>query len=352
MLKVKGMFPAKAKVLAMAVTASLLGATAANAAGQLNIYNWSDYMDQAVLDKFSKKYDIKITYDTYDSNETLLSKLKSGVTGYDVAVPGDYMVKIMIDEGLLENIEANKLSNFANVKDELIDVYYDPGHQYSVPYQAGTTSFVVDKAVYGGDINTLDILFNPPEELKGKINIFRDVNDVVNAALRYKGYEICNSNRQQLSEVNDLLTKAKENWLSIASDGAKEMLISGDAAASMSWNGMALQARLEKPTLEYAYPKEGMTAWADNLVVLKGSKNIENAKLFLNFMLEPENAAAISNVTGYTPGVKGADAYLVKEFKGAHELNLPEGTATPQFVPPCSPEVVKLYDRLWTNLLR
>jgi len=95
-----------------------------------------------------------------------------------------------------------------------------------------------------------------------------------------------------------------------------------------------------------------MTAWADNLVVLKGSKNIENAKLFLNFMLEPENAAAISNVTGYTPGVKGADAYLVKEFKGAHELNLPEGTATPQFVPPCSPEVVKLYDRLWTNLLR
>ena len=132
----------KKTALASALAAGLLGASAAQAAGELNIYNRSDYMDQAVLDKFSAKYDIKVNYDTYDSNETLLAKLKSGVTGYDVAMPGDYVVKILIEEGLLENIEANKLSNYANVKKELIDVYYDPGHQYSVPYQAGTTAFV------------------------------------------------------------------------------------------------------------------------------------------------------------------------------------------------------------------
>ncbi|WP_298939567.1 extracellular solute-binding protein [uncultured Psychromonas sp.] len=344
--------PHKAKLLAIAITAGLFSSTAVQAAGELNIYNWSDYMDQAVLDKFSKKYDVKVTYDTYDSNETLLSKLKSGVTGYDVAVPGDYMVKILIDEDLLEKIEGSKLSNYKNIKSELKDVYYDPGHQYSVPYQTGTTSFVVDTDVYKGDINSLDMLFNPPEELKGKINMFRDVNNVINAALRYKGFEICNNNREELKQVNDLLIEAKQNWQSIASDGAKEMLITGDVALSMAWNGMALQARLEKPSLQYAYPKENMTAWADNLVVLKGSKNIENAKLFLNFMLEPENAAAISNVTGYTPGVVGADQYLVAEFKGAPEFTLPEGNPTPQFVPPCSPEVVKFYDRIWTNLLR
>ena len=342
----------KTKILATALAVSFAGATSVQAAGELNIYNWSDYMDQAVLDKFSKKYDVKVTYDTYDSNETLLSKLKSGVTGYDVAMPGDYMVQIMIQEGLLEKVDANKLSNYGNIKDELVDVYYDPGHQYSVPYQYGTTSFVVDTAKYKGDINTLGILFDTPDELKGKVNMFRDVNDVINGALRYKGFETCNSNRKELKEVNDLLIKAKDNWFSIASDGAREMLESGDAAVSMSWNGMALLARSKKPTLQYAYPKEGMTAWADNLVVIKGTKNLENAKLFMNFLLEPENAAAISNATGYSPGVKGTDPYLDEQFQGALEFNPPEGAPTAQFVPPCSPDVVKLYDRVWTNLLR
>jgi len=351
-MKTKNNLRFKTKVLATALAISFAGATSVQAAGELNIYNWSDYMDQAVLDKFSEKYDVKITYDTYDSNETLLAKLKSGVTGYDIAMPGDYMVQIMIEEGLLEKVEPNKLSNYGNIKDELIDVYFDPGHEYSIPYQYGTTSFVVDTAIYKGDINTIGILLDPPEELKGKINMFRDVNDVINTALRYKGFETCNSNRQEIKEVNDLLIKAKENWFSIASDGAREMLESGDAAVSMSWNGMALLARTAKPSLQYAYPKEGMTAWADNVVVIKGAKNVENAKLFMNFLLEPENAAAISNATGYTPGVKGTEPYLADQFKGALEFNPPASAPTAEFVPPCGPEVVKLYDRVWTNLLR
>lgn len=344
--------PFKTTLLAATMAAGLVGASSAQAAGELNIYNWSDYMDQALLDKFSKKYDVKITYDTYDSNETLLAKIKSGVTGYDIAIPGDYMVQIMISEGLLEKVDASKLSNYGNIKDALKDVYYDPGHMYSVPYQYGTTSFVVDTDKYKGDINTVGILFDTPDELKGKVNMFRDVNDVINAALRYKGFETCNSNRKELKEVNDLLIKAKQNWFSIASDGAREMLVTGDASVSMSWNGMALLARLEKPSLRYAYPKEGYTAWADNIVVLKGSKNVENAKLFMNFMMEPENAAMISNATGYSPGVKGADKFLAEKFQGALEFNPPAGSPMPQFVPPCDPEVVKLYDRLWTNLLR
>lgn len=331
---------------------SLCFSSAANAAGELKIFNWSDYMPQSLLDKFSEQYDVKVTQDTYDSNETLLAKLKSGVTGYDVAVPGDYMVAILIKEGLLEKVEPNTLANYKNIKPELVDVYFDAGRHYSVPYQFGTTSFMVDTNVYSGDINTLDILFNPPAELKGKINMFRDVNEVINAALRYKGFPVCNSNRKQLKEVNDLLLSARKNWLSITSDGSREMLVSGDAAVSMLWNGMALRARTEKPSLKYAYPKEGMTAWADNLVVLKGAENLENAKLFMNFLMEPENAAALTNFAGYTAGVEGTDPYLEAKFKGALELNPPAGTKAAEFVPPCDQEVVKLYDRIWTNLLK
>jgi spermidine/putrescine transport system substrate-binding protein len=336
----------------LAATTLALFATTAHAAGELKIYNWSDYMPPELIEKFSKQFDVRVTQDSYDSNETLLSKLKSGVKGYDLAVPGDYMVAIMIKEGLLENIEANKLPNFPKVKKDLIDVYFDKGRSYSIPYQFGTTSFMVDTAVYKGDINTLAILFDTPEELKGKVNVFRDVNDVINAGLRYLGYPTCNSDKEQLSKVNDLLLKSKPNWLSIASDGAREMLISGDAAAGMIWNGMGLRARSEKASLQFAYPKEGMTAWADNMVVLKDAPNLENAKLFMNFMLEPENAAALTNFASYTAGVEGTEPFLDKKFVGALEMNPPADAAKAEFVPPCDAEVVKLYDRIWTNLLK
>nr|WP_321400457.1 extracellular solute-binding protein [uncultured Desulfobacter sp.] len=343
------------KLLGKAVAVTIIGLsciTSAHAAGELKLFNWSDYMPQELLDKFSQKYDVKVLQDTYDSNETLLAKLKSGVTGYDVAVPGDYMVAILIKEGLLEKVEPNQLSNFKNMKKELIDVYFDKGRHYSIPYQFGTTSFMVNTDVYKGDINTLGILFDTPEELKGKVNVFRDVNDVINAALRYKGFNRCNSNREELKEINDLLIKARKNWLSITSDGSREMLVSGDAAVSMLWNGMALRARMEKPSLKYAYPKEGMTAWADNMVVLKGAENIENAKLFMNFLLEPENAAALTNFAGYTAGVEGTGPYLDEKFKNALELNPPASAPQPEFVPPCDADVIRLYDRIWTNLLK
>lgn len=336
----------------LALGTTLAISSTAQAAGELKLYNWSDYMPQSLIDKFSVKYDVEVIQDTYDSNETLLARLKSGVTGYDLAVPGDYMVAIMIKEGLLEKVDQEELSNFDNIKHELVDVYFDPGRQYSVPYQMGTTAFMVNTEAYDGDIDTLAILFDTPDELKGKVNMMRDVNDVINAALRYKGFETCNSNRAELKEVNDLLLEAKQDWLSIMSDGNREMLVSGDADVSMIWNGMGLRARMEKPSLQYAYPKEGLTAWADNLVILKDAPNLENAKLFMDFLLEPENAAALTNFAGYTAGVEGTSPYLDEKFRDALELNPPADAPTAEFVPPCGPEVVKLYDRVWTNLLK
>jgi spermidine/putrescine transport system substrate-binding protein len=322
------------------------------AAGELKIYNWFDYMPQELIDKFSQEYDVNVTTDTYDSNETLLARLKAGVTGYDVAVPGDYMVQILIEEGMLEKVEPNAFENFKHMKDDLIDVYFDSGRHYSVPYQFGTTSFMVDSSVYDGDIDSLAMLFDPPDALKGKINVLKDVNDVINAGLRYLGHPRCNSDNAQLKEVNDLLLKAKDDWLSFNSDGAKEVLVSGDAAAGMIWNGFGLRARQEKSTLKYAYPKEGLTGWMDNIVALKGAPNLDNAKKFMNFMLDPENAAALTNFAMYTAGVNGTEPFLTETLASALELNPPEGAPQPEFVPPCDPKVVKLYDRIWTNLLK
>ena len=337
--------------MTLGLTLTLLSAPAA-AAGKLNIYNWFDYLPQELVDKFEKAHDVEVTLDTYDSNESLLARLKAGVTGYDIAVPGDYMVQILIKEGMLEPINAAEFANFKHLTPAYVDVYWDPGRKYSVPYQWGTTGFMVDTEVYDGDINTLAIIFDPPSELRGKINMLKDVNDVLNAGLRYLGLERCNGNPEDLKKLNALLTDAKQHWLSFNSDGAKEVLVSGDAAAGQIWNGFGMRARAEKATLKYAYPREGITGWMDNLVVLKGAPNLDNAKKFLNFMLEPENAATLTNFARYTAGVNGTEPFLDAELKTAHEVNYPAVAPAPEFVPPCDDSVIRLYDRIWTNLLK
>ncbi|MDE4191537.1 extracellular solute-binding protein [Phaeobacter gallaeciensis] len=326
-----------------------LSAAAAQAEGTLNIYNWGNYTNSEMIEKFEKQYDIDVTLDGYDSNETMLAKVKEGGSGYDIVVPGDYMVAIMIGEGLLAEINAAEMENFKNLDPNWVDVYWDPGRKYSVPYQWGTTSFTVDSAVYGGDIDTLEIVFNPPEELKGRINMLNDMNDVINAGLRYLDYPRCNSDPAQMKELLALLLKAKEDWRTM-DYAVIEKLTSKDVDLSQSWNGAAMRARADRPTLKYAYPKQGFTGWMDNVAVLADAPNMENAKLFVNFMMEPENAAMTSNFARYANGVIGSEEFMDAEMLEAPEIVMPEGAPVPDFVKPCDQDVVAMYNKVWTRL--
>ena len=341
------------RLTAALLSAVLLLPAPALAEGELRFYNWFEYMPQELLDKFAAEHDVEVTQDTYDSNEALLARLKSGVTGYDVAVPGDYTVAILIQEGLLEEIRPDQLSNFKNVDPKWGEVYFDPGRRYSVPYQWGSTSFQVDTAVYDGDIDTLKVLFEPPPELRGKINMFKTPGEVIQMALMYLGLPQCNDNPEDLKKVRAVLAGQKPHVLSYNTDGAKEVLVSGDAAMGMNYNGFGMKARLEKSTLKYAYPREGMLGWQDNLVVPKGAKNIENAKKFLNFMMEPENQAVLTNFTKYTSPLKAdlVAPLLDPDLTSAPELN-PPAHAKAELIPPCPQEVTRLYDRIWTDLLK
>lgn len=327
--------------------AALAGQAAAE--GKLNIYNWGNYTNPEMIEKFEKEYDIDVTLDGYDSNETMLAKVKEGGTGYDIVVPGDYMVAVMIEEGLLAEINAAEMENFKNVDPKWVDVYWDPGRKYSVPYQWGTTSFTVDSEVYDGDINTLGILFDTPEPLKGRINMLNDMNDVINAALRYLDYPRCNSNPEQMREVTELLLKAKDDWRTM-DYAVIEKLTSKDVDVSQSWNGAAMRARADRPTLTYAYPKEGFTGWMDNVAVLADAPNMENAKLFVNFMMDPENAAMTSNFDRYANGIVGSEEFMDAEMLDAPEIVMPAGAPAPDFVKPCSKDVVELYNKVWTRL--
>lgn len=335
----------------IAIAAFMAMPVSAHAEGSLAIFNWGDYISEEMVKKFEAKYDVKVTVDTYDSNETMLAKLKSGITGYDLAVPGDYMVEILIKEDLVEKVEPNTFENYKNLEPQWADVYWDPGRHYSVPWVWGTTSFTVSTKVYKGDVDTLAVMFNPPDELKGRINLLRDVNDVINAALRYLGLPRCNESPDDLKKVQALLSELKPSVKSFAYE-SKELAESGEVDLAQIWNGKAYLARKGRPDLQYSYPKEGYTGWMDNLVVIKGAPNLENAKLFMNFLMDPENAAMMTNFTGYANGVAGSEKFVDAGLRDAHEYRPPEGAPQPEFVKVCNEKVIKLYDRLWTNFLK
>jgi spermidine/putrescine transport system substrate-binding protein len=329
--------------------ATLLWAVPALAEGELHIYNWGNYTNPKLIEKFEKEFGIKVTLDDYDSNETMLSKVRAGNSGYDIVVPSDYTVKIMIEDGLLEKTEPNTMPNYKHVGPQFTNTYWDDGRHYTVPWQFGTTAFQVNTDKYKGDIDTLAILFTPPDELKGQINVLDDVNSVLHAAERFAGVPRCTANKEELKKVNDILQAAKPHWKTFSYDTIAK-ITSGDVAVTQTWNGAAYRSRKEIPSLKYAYPKEGIEGWMDNVAVLKGAANIENAKLFQNFVMDPENAALISDFAGYDNGVPDSHKFLPKEFAESPEIDMPENAPTPEFVPPCPPDVVEIYNKIWTNL--
>ena len=337
------------KALTAATALALVGG-AALAEGELNIYNWGNYTNPEMIEKFEEEYDVTVNLDSYDSNETMLAKVQAGNTGYDVVMPGDYMVKVMIGEGLLAEVKPNEMENFENVDPKWVDVWWDEGRNYSIPYQWGTTAFTVDTAVYDGDINTLALLFDPPEVLQGRINMLNDMNDVINAGLRYLGYGRCNGNEEEMREVLELLLAAKEHWRTM-DYSTIEKLTSGDVDLSQNWNGAAMRARMQRPTLQYAYPKEGFTGWMDNVAVLADAPNMENAKLFINFMMDPENAAMTSNFARYANGITGSEEFMPEDMIDAPEIVIPEDLKSAgHFNKTCPPETQALYTRIWTDL--
>jgi spermidine/putrescine transport system substrate-binding protein len=334
-----------------AAAALIAMAGAAQAEGNLSVYHWFEYIPQELVDKFTAETGITVTIDTYDSNEAMLASLKAGKMGqYDVAVPGDYMVQIMAGEGLLDNFTPEEMPNFGNIAPQWLDVPFDPGRKSSIPYQWGSTSFSVNRDVYQGDIGSLSIIFDPPAELSGKINVLDSQGEVLALGSIYLGIPQCTQDRDQLKALNDMLLQAKTHWASFGSDTAKDVLVSGDAAAGMIYNGFSAKARAEGANVEYAYPKEGFVVWMDNVVLLKDAPNRENAIKFMNFLLDPENAAAVTNYAAYTAGVTGVEPFLDEAIRTSPENNPPADAPAGSFIAVCDAETQQLYDAIWTNL--
>ena len=186
------------KTLLGTATALSLTAGIAAAEGELNIYNWGNYTSPEMIEKFEAETGIKVTITDYDSNDTALSKVKAGGHGFDIVVPSSTYIPIWVGEGLLMESKPNEMENFKHMDPRWVDVDFDPGRNYTVPWQWGTVGITVNTAVYGGDVNTAAIIMDPPDELKGKINVVPEMNDVMSIAIKYVGGEQCTDDKEVL----------------------------------------------------------------------------------------------------------------------------------------------------------
>ena len=321
------------------------------AGGTLNFYNWGEYTNPELLKKFTAETGIKVNLDGFDSNEMMMAKIKAGGHGYDLAVPSYFMLEPMIKDNLLQKTGADKMSNFKYIMPEHLNVDWDPGRQYSVPWHWGTTGISVNTKFYKGPADSWSLVFDPPQELKGRINMVSEMSDVISAALFYLGLPQCNSNKADLKKVNKLLINAKEYWATI-DYGIMEKIEAEDVYASQNWNGASLRVRMQIPTIKYVIPKEGVGAWADVVVLLKGAKNVKEAKMFLNFIMAPENIAMNSNYTYYSNSIAGSEKFMKDELSNAPEIIGYEGAGESVFIGVCEQEAVQMYSKIWNNLLK
>lgn len=321
-----------------------------HAEGVLNLFNWGNYTSPELLVKFEAETGIKVTVTDYDSNDAALAKIEAGGHGFDLVVPSANYIPIFRDKGLIAALDMGKLTNHGNIAPEWQNVAWDPGRAYSVPWQWGSTGIAVNTSVYSGDINTSAVFLDVPAELKGKINVVPEMNDIVNLAIFYFGGEPCTEDVEVLKKVRDALMAAKPDWISM-DYGATEKLSNNDWAASVNWNGSTMRARLANPSVAYGYPKEGYPLFMDSVALLSDAKNVDNAYKFIDFIMVPENAAMISAFARYANGISGSDAFMPEDMKTAPEVATPaEFKAAGRFLPTCSSKATEYMTAIWTEL--
>jgi spermidine/putrescine transport system substrate-binding protein len=336
--------------LLLATAMALVAAPMAQAEGELQLFNWGNYTSPELLAKFEAETGIKVTVTDYDSNDTALAKIEAGGHGFDLVVPSANYIPIFRDKGLIAELDLSRLANHGNIAPEWQNVDWDPGRKFSVPWQWGSTGIAVNTSVYKGDVNTSAVFLEVPEELKGKINVVPEMNDIVNLAIMYVGGSPCTEDTEVLKKARDALLAAKPDWISM-DYGATERLSNNDWAASVNWNGSTMRARLANPDVVYGYPKEGYPLFMDSVALLSDAQNVDEAYKFIDFIMVPENAAMISAFARYANGIAGSDAFMPEDMKTAPEVVTPEEhKAAGVFLPTCSAQAQEYLTAIWTEL--
>ena len=278
---------------------------------ELYFYTWVEYIDPAIEEEFEAECGVKVIEDNFDSNETLLAKLQAGGANYDVIVPSDYMVQIMIDEGVLEPLDPSVITNLGNYGGEFTHQYFDPEQKYTVPYFFGTSGLAVDTNVVADPADSWAMVFEPSSDVCGKISMLDDERETFGAALMYLGYSLNDTDPAHLDEAKDLLVEQAKCVLTYDSQTNDDLIIQGETVVGHMWTGDAILSGSPdaggKEGVIYLIPREGCTIWQDNLAIPVGAPNMYTAMVFINYLSDPKIAARNAEFVGY--GSPNAAAY-------------------------------------------
>lgn len=314
----------------------------------LNIFNWSEFLPQSVVEQFEKEYNVKVNYSTFSSNEEMLAKLMGGNVPYDLVVTSDYAIEIMTKQKLVQPIDKNNIPNLANIDENVLDLAFDPKNTYSLPYMWGGNNIVIDKTKITKKITSFDDLWD--SEFKNSMVILDDPRVMIGLALQKNGYSINSKNPKELQKAKEDLIKLMPNVKAFDSESPKTLLINGEASIGYVWGTEVYLAKLENPNLEVVLTKEGVIPQYDNFVIPKKAKNKKLAEEFINFIYKPEISAQVSEEFPYANPNKAAYPLIGKDKLNDIAVYPPreavEGNELIQDVG----ETTKLYDDIWTEI--
>lgn len=314
----------------------------------LHYFTWSDYVSPELLREFEQQTGAKVVVDTFSSNEELLAKLQSGATGYDVTVPSDFMVSIMIGLGLLAELDLSNIPNAALLAEHLQRLPFDPEHRYSVPYLWGTVGIGYDSSVVPEPPDSWSVLWDA--RYKGKISMLNDQREVFGAVLRSMGHSLNTRDPAVIEQAKEKLIKQKPLVKTYTSEHYDNLLASGEVVLAHGWGGPVARAMAERPSIRYVVPKEGGTIWSDCLVVLRTSRHKDLAMRFVNFLLDPRVAALTSERLLFASANREAKKLVSPRVRDNPAVYPPESLLARLEWMSDVGDAIRVYDRAWTEL--
>jgi putrescine transport system substrate-binding protein len=351
------------------LSACLVAASAISAsAAEVRIYNWSDYIDESILEEFTKETGISVVYDVFDSNEVVETKLLAGGTGYDIVVPSAEFLGRQIQAGVFQKLDKSKLTNMPNMWGAITErtAKYDPDNAYSVNYMWGTTGIGYNvakvKEILGQDsITSWSVIFDPAIISKFKdcgVHVLDTPNELVSAALNYAGLDPNTTSKEDLAKAEEILMAIRPYIQKFHSSEYINGLANGDICLAVGYSGDIIQAatRAEEAgqgiEISYAIPQEGALLWFDQMAIPADAKNVEEAHAFINYMMRPEVIARATNYVAYANGNEASKPLIDKEIIEDLTIYPDDETTKKLYVKlPYEPGLNRTVTRLWTRVV-
>ena len=286
-------------------------AATAESKSVLNIHNWADYIDESILAGFEEKFGVTINYTTFTSNEDLINELLAGPVDYDLVVPTDYAVELLRKKGVFGAIDKANVPNFANIDPTFINPSYDPGNRYCIPYQWGTIGIGYNVTATGTEIQGWSDIFDPA--FAGRVALLDEPRVVLGAILLYLGHSPNTTNQIEIIQAAEFLKLNAGHVASYLPDTGQDSLAAGEVDIVMEWSGDIFTIMADNADIRYVIPNDGTIIWSDNVCLLANAPNKENAEKFMNYLLNPEVSAALSNYLRYATPNEAALPFINQE---------------------------------------